>query len=558
MATPTEKEKQKAQQKPSPQFPEDATTHTMAPPPLALQADQGSPIQAFGGFFDTLQSGWDWLMGNEKTEAKKDAPATEQKAPEKQPAEQQQVQAPVEAAKEVSSQGGVFEITDSKALIRTEGDLTPEDPQRVIPKGEKVTIWQTVEKDGKKYVNVVQHLPDGMMGPPMPWGWTSYGNLTPANGKEEEKAAEGGETAEGGQTTEGGATAHNFKTKHAHHGGADWSGSNLTNLMLKKAGFDPPSLWWDNFTDINLLGRGATGIHKEFAGKLKDAEAKIVAAVGADPLYQKWLTENPDAKGDDAKKVGKYLGINGYATSRTTGEESSYASMHLFGLAIDFNYTQNPWISDDGGKQTWSKDGSKPTSKTAKLQDFLNRAGSLTGETLTFNHVNADNFKYDMGSTYDNFSKLDKGAEKYFSFLDTANEAEMMALVGKSADPVFAGKSADDVRKIIQQDLDTMASEWSRGSKAGKESVKANGIMDLDRRVVMAMGEVGLDWGGKYGDMMHFDMRNVGIGKKVQASKYDKEVKELKAKYKAQEEEEAKKKAEEAKRKKEEAKAAKK
>lgn len=548
MASPTEKEKKQASLTPKSQFPEDATTHTLAPPPLALEANEGSPIQAFGGIFDTLQSGWDWLMGNEKQTATKEGAAAAPKAPEQQPAEKQAEQPQAELAKPASNAQGVYEVTDSKALIRTEGDLAPEDPQRVIPKGEKVTIWKTVEKEGKKYVYVIQELPEGVMGPPMPWGWTSFGNLTAANGNEE-KAAEGGEigaieagekgTTEGGEkaAAEGGATEHEFKTKHATHGGAEWSGSNLTNLMLKKAGYDPPSTWWNQFTDITLLGKGASSVHKDFAGKLKDAEAKIVAAVGADPLYQKWLTDNPDAKGDDAKKVGKYLGINGYATSRTTGEESSYASMHLFGLAIDINYTQNPWISDDGGKQTWSKDGSKPTSKTAKLQDFLNRAGSLTGETLTFNHVNADNFKYDLESTYDNFSKLDKGAEKYFSFLDPANEAEMMALVAKSTDPVFQGKNADEVRKIIQQDLDTMATQWSRGTKAGKESVQKNGLMDLDKRVVMAMGEVGLDWGGKYGDMMHFDMRNVGVGKKIQAAKYDKEVRDLKAEYKKKEEE---------------------
>lgn len=540
MGNPSEKEKKVDPQTAKSQFPADATTKTMAPPPLALEAGKDAPLQAFGGIFDAVKSGWDWLTGGDKKEeatGEKKAPETAEKSPEKQSVAEPEAQQAVP----VSNAEGVYEVTDSKALIRTEGDLTPEDPQRTIPKGEKVTIWQTVEKEGKKYVYVIQEMPEGVVGPPMPYGWTSYGNLTPTSKQDEAKSAEGLEKGEQGtntdkSTTEGGLTEYELKTQSAQAKGEAWEGSNLTNLMLKKAGFDPPSTWWNNFTSISLLGRQATSLHKDFANVLKNAEAKIIAAINADPQYATWLAENGKTKGDDAKTVGQYLGIKAYSTIRTTEEESSYASMHLFGLAIDFNATENPWISDNGGKQTFDDKG-KPKTKTAKLQDFFNRAGSLLGKTLTFEHVNADKFNYDMESTYDNFSKLDKGAEKYFSFLDPANETEMMELVGKSEDPAFKGKTADEVRAIIQGDLDTMSKEWSRGSKSGKESVKQHGIMDLDKRVVMAMGEVGLDWGGKYGDMMHFDMRNTGIGKKIQKAKLDKEVRDLKAEYTKKEKE---------------------
>ena len=93
-----------------------------------------------------------------------------------------------------------------------------------------------------------------------------------------------------------------------------------------------------------------------------------------------------------------------------------------------------------------------------------------------------------------------------------------------------------------------MSALWSR--KGQEEMIRTNGIMDLHKGVVTGMGDVGLDWGGKYGDMMHFDMRNVGLGKKIQASKYKGDVvklkKELKEKEAAAAEEAKKKKAEEA------------
>lgn len=340
-----------------------------------------------------------------------------------------------------------------------------------------------------------------------------------------------------------------FKKANPKVGKEDWSGSKLTNLMLKEAGYDPASKWWDDFTSIKLLGKTAAHIHTSFARQLKNAELKIVANVTATAEYKKWVTDNAVAKPDDPASVGKFLGITGYATIRGTEEESSYASMHLFGLAIDFNYTQNPWISDDSGSKTYKdKDKKIPTSKTAKLQACLDRAGGLIGKTLTYNHVNADDFKYNMSDTYDNFSTIDKGVEQYFGLGKDDKDADLKALLDTTTDPFWKGKTTEEARKLIEADLKEMSALWSR--KGQEEMIRTNGIMDLHKGVVTGMGDVGLDWGGKYGDMMHFDMRNVGLGKKIQASKYKGDVvklkKELKEKEAAAAEEAKKKKAEEA------------
>ena len=43
------------------------------------------------------------------------------------------------------------------------------------------------------------------------------------------------------------------------------------------------------------------------------------------------------------------------------------------------------------------------------------------------------------------------------------------------------------------------------------------------------MEELGLNWGGHYGDMMHFDMRTIGVGIYIEKARlaYAKKVKEL-------------------------------
>jgi hypothetical protein len=45
-----------------------------------------------------------------------------------------------------------------------------------------------------------------------------------------------------------------------------------------------------------------------------------------------------------------------------------------------------------------------------------------------------------------------------------------------------------------------------------KNYFKQHAILDFDKRFVIQMEEMGMHWGGEYGDMMHFDMRKTGVG----------------------------------------------
>jgi hypothetical protein len=198
-------------------------------------------------------------------------------------------------------------------------------------------------------------------------------------------------------------------------------------------------------------------------------------------------------------------------------------------MAIDFNITENPWISDSAGNLDKGKGDKKVRDKTGVLKDTLDRIGGLIGQTLEFHHVNPDHFNYDMADTYDNMSKIDKGFEVYFGMGNGNKDTELKTFLDSTKDPFWKGKTLDEAKAVIEKDLDICTQWWVRTGKKKTDIIRKGGIMDLDRRLVMSMGEVGLDWGGKYGDMMHFDMRQTGLGRKLYNAKHNKDVKKKKA-----------------------------
>lgn len=383
------------------------------------------------------------------------------------------------------------------------------------------SLGSAAEWLGKK-TGLIDEEPATKVAPPAP---EEVKKAAPVEAKP--KDAQEGKAAKAAGLTEYELTKKNatVTTKDKERKTIEYEGTDLTTLMLKAAGYETPSAWYGDFTDISLFGLTAKSLHRSFANLLKNAEARTIEKIVAADDYKAWVTQTGAKNPESAKTVGKFMGLKGgYSTTRI--EAPSSASMHIFGLAIDFNVEQNPWISDSAGKMD-KYDKKKKTmvrDKTGVLQDMLDRAGGLMGQSLKYAHVNPDHFNYDMAETYDNFHKLDKGVEQYFGMgLDT-KDAELKAFLDTTEDPFWKGKTTTEAREIINQDLYVMSEWWARKGKKKMEALRTNGIMDLDRRLVMSMGEVGLDWGGKYGDMMHFDSRNAGVGKKIQKAKRDAEV----------------------------------
>jgi hypothetical protein len=260
------------------------------------------------------------------------------------------------------------------------------------------------------------------------------------------------------------------------------------------AGKLDPARWFKQFTRITFLGRPLKSgqyLHLEMAKLLKAIERKMVAEFGG-----------------NAKSVGDMLlnkSTEGIAGSRLVSSTATF-SMHMFGLAVDVNYLGNPFIQSQ--------------------EDIKALNNVLKNATLL---MNRPTLSYQQGYAKDKFDsvqRLDALLETYFALLD--QPAELARLVQASTSSEWNGLSAPEARTKIQKNLDNLAGLLARGGTR-RDYFKQHAILDFDKRFVVQMEELGLSWGGHYGDMMHFDMRTVGVGLYVEKARYAyaKKVKDL-------------------------------
>lgn len=250
--------------------------------------------------------------------------------------------------------------------------------------------------------------------------------------------------------------------------------------------------WFGQFTrDFTFLGRSLKKeekrvgkkivieyqyVHIELAKLLKAAEAKFLTGL----------------KMTDAKKAGDILLKNspeGISGSRLTSSTATF-SMHMLGLAVDVNYLGNPYIED---------------SDIEAVNNVLRNAASLMNtELLTYRKHEKNKF----ADRFDYIQALDNTIENYFKLLDDATALNSYLKSSSSAD--WRGLTIEKATGKIQKNLDNLSGLLAR--KSHKNYFKKHAILDFDKRFVTGMENIKLHWGGDYGDMMHFDMRNTGVG----------------------------------------------
>lgn len=240
--------------------------------------------------------------------------------------------------------------------------------------------------------------------------------------------------------------------------------------ILEAAGLNNAA-WFSSFTSIKFLGQSVSDIHTDLATHLKAVEAKFAESHGG--------------PSKDPAVAGAALGLNESIGGARHAPTGTAFSMHLFGLAIDVNYKSNPWVGSSANK-------------------VFERAGWLAaGKKL----------QYKDGMGYDDLKALDSAVETYFGYIDNADAlATQLAAISDGANP-WKGKSAEEAAKQISQDLDFAAAKWER--TGAKDVIKKGGFLSLPKDFVTG---IGLDWGASYGDIMHFDMRNKGNGRKIQSA----------------------------------------
>jgi hypothetical protein len=146
--------------------------------------------------------------------------------------------------------------------------------------------------------------------------------------------------------------------------------------------------------------------------------------------------------------------------------------------------------------------------------------------------VNGKKAAFKAGMKYAALSDLDKTLETYFSYIDEKNNAALEERLKnapdekwaegsgkKKAEKTWKAMTSEDAVKQIKTHLDIVTGRWERTKTDPKNpkndqkgTIQKGGFMDLSQELVEGMD---LNWGGSYGDIMHFDLRDTGTGKKI-------------------------------------------
>ncbi|CAN5793623.1 hypothetical protein BH11BAC3_BH11BAC3_12860 [soil metagenome] len=205
-------------------------------------------------------------------------------------------------------------------------------------------------------------------------------------------------------------------------------------------------------------------------------------------IAESYLFNLPRFRGDSLVDMGAKMGLS-KSTEKHAGGRSGGTGMHTFGLAIDINHANNPFIGAG-----WIAVNSERT----KMLEVLKKA---SGSKLYGSKI----------AQYLNYLGENKGADSYsvYDELKQRNDEFKTYLASHPNDLHYWQKS--------------------RTFQHGKAS---NGFLNLDRDLVYALRQVGnLAWGaidfgagdGGNGDIMHFDMRALEIGRKINREKSGKQ-----------------------------------
>jgi len=354
-------------------------------------------------------------------------------------------------------------INDRKAFMRTCPPELKPIRKSIIPQYTLLIINKIIEKkvNGKdrKFVHVQEVVPGGHL---LGWwqGWTLKANLTPLD------------------------TPTKYRLSSSKIRGKSISTQEFANEVVRNAtGEENSEKWFKNFVYTTFMGRvTATPIHLELAKLLKDVEAKLVKKHGG--------------KSKSSKVVGDMLGLSPSMETIKGSRKcatSAARSMHFFGLAIDLDYTRNPYITE-------SKNDREALAKV------LRRAGLIVKGTRT---------KFSKNMSINDILKIDSILEGYFSYIDDDHHgklSERLIYARSNRLEYWNNKNINQAKIRIEKDLNWVSGVWMRT----KAIIKEGGFTSFDKKLIEELVSSGLHWGGTYGDMMHFDMRNKGTGKKIE------------------------------------------
>ena len=253
---------------------------------------------------------------------------------------------------------------------------------------------------------------------------------------------------------------------------ADLKARDEIERVLAKKGTTPDA-WYGQIVKATFLGVSiSNGVHEQLATKLRSAEDDLLVGQGL----------KKEDLGLDAKQGTDGLRRPKLATGGTK------VSLHCYGLAVDLNYANNPYIglSSKGG-----------TGEVIKRSTLL-----VTGTETDL----LDSTKRKVGEAYDALKAGSDAMKAYFAMRGKADEVAAKAEALRKA----GTSKLSDAEWVAQIEKD-----WTQ--LAGKGDFEgthdpAKGYLDFDKRMVLAMAKAGITWLGAQGgakDVMHFQLDGV-------------------------------------------------
>jgi hypothetical protein len=264
------------------------------------------------------------------------------------------------------------------------------------------------------------------------------------------------------------------------------------------APYDGMAQTWDRFLgqirSMKWLGGTVYG-HKVFLERLKKAQG--------------YLATNYPRLVESGKLINRVS-----SSWRTDDRDTSY---HIFGLAIDVDAKENPFLANEGktGRELWT----------------IWRAVWLAGgkNAKPFSPKEASKMKDKSTEViWNRYRGASKAVERYFSLL--GSEKRLKRRVENLGEPPSNDHIETDYtgeKSISELEQPTDIETWKTMIKADKQKMKSSseidisashGFMNLRLELVKALrDEAGLTWGAvgfgprESGDFMHFDMRNAAF-----------------------------------------------
>lgn len=318
-------------------------------------------------------------------------------------------------------------------------------------------------------------------------------------------------------------------------------------LAFNKTGKESVCKWMEGFVQESrahfLNIPVSKGIHREMFEKMKKAEIELLKNIN-----------------------NRKFGIKNISGWRNISPNSSFLSWHCLGLAVDINYEGNPWI----GRSTTVKGGRKvfPSRAIYALSNllffgnifdvFVNRSpkGLSSRQEAEFIHnvlqkaslalilyfslidnttiINVNKITNKLSASQQNAFHIQKSEDKvrwliahngiqdiqYKQLIKMSTTNDMRRLLN-----ILKARNADQininaVKSIIQRQKGILRIDFQLNKGGARDPGK--GFLDLDKRMVSALVNAGLKWGGMWSlpshqgkDIMHFYLDNGKIKRRM-------------------------------------------